>query len=200
MVSNLLISAFDLLNLRFHMELKDLRFRISDADGNYCKEYCMNQRSIILYQNDVKIILDEEAKIWRVRYYCREIVITTWENTGKGPLTEIVLFYNNRMVAIFELLEYQFRKELFEADDPEFDDVLKKIYFTVLNHTRMEEYYFENSISITAGLLLENLEAKEIHVYYGMGLFFRILPGRKHISKIERRCHLYPGTRRIEEC
>lgn len=147
-----------------------------------------------------ELTLDLMSNIW---YFCsgsRQVWITPWRKTEKGPMTEVVVSEEETEV-ILEILEKDFKKEWYSPKQPDetADDVMelcKDILSIDLSGT---DYARSSSLRHFVQQIMQLRKIKGIHVYYGNGLFFgmiRNLIGQiKELDRISKRCMVFPATR-----
>lgn len=144
---------------------------------------------------------------WTFTNGSRRTFITSWRDTKKGPITEIVLEDNEddneKEFVIIEILEKKFNKELYLPR--QVDETMKKVMeiCKIISNidTECTEYHRISSLLPCIQELIQRLsdEIKGIHVYYGNGLFFGMRKNR--LGKIEKlnlipsRCMEFLGSR-----
>lgn len=130
------------------------------------------------------------------------ISIISSPDTKKGPITEIVL-ENERKQVIIEILEKKFNKELYLSK--QLDKTMKKVMEIcriVSNiETELTDYGMISSLNSCVQELMQWYSdgIKEVHTYYGNGLFFgmrkNIFGKTKMLNSIPSRCMQFPGSR-----
>ncbi len=142
------------------------------------------------------------SNTWSFINDSRKVFITSWRDTEKGPMTEVVLEDGKNQV-ILEILEKEFNEELYLPEQP--DETMKKVMdlcqtISIIDTGRTDYWMTSSLISCMKKLIQQSSgKIKCIHAYYGNGLFFgmkmNIFGKIKKLDSIPGRCMEFPGTR-----
>lgn len=149
-----------------------------------------------------ELYFDLTSHIWAFINGSRKIFITSWRDTKKGPMTEVVLEDEEKQV-IIEILEKKFNEELYlsEQADKAMKKVMELCKIISSIDTKGTGYFMISSLIPCVEELIRRLsnEIKGIHTYYGNGLFFGMTKNKfgkiQKLDEISRRCMEFPGTR-----
>lgn len=155
-------------------------------------------------QTGTDLVYNCELKTWEFLEEVRErrISVISWDETLKGAITEIY-FKDKDKEFIIEILERNFNREFYIPRDYEgtakiIMNVCQQIAATV---DTSPESMFPNALKDTIEVIMCHYypnEAKEAHIYYGLGEFFGIkkeftfFTEQKEIPARSIKC---PGTR-----
>lgn len=149
-----------------------------------------------------ELYFDLTSHIWAFINGSRKIFITSWRDTKKGPMTEVVLNDEEKQV-IIEILEKKFNEELYlsEQADKAMKEVMELCKIISSIDTKGTGNFMISSLIPCVEELIRRLsnEIKGIHTYYGNGLFFGMTKNKfgkiQKLDEISGRCMEFPGTR-----
>lgn len=150
---------------------------------------------------DGELSVDSKSSIWVFKNKTCQIFITSWYDSEKGPMTEIVYESSKRQI-IIDCLEKKPNKLFYE---PKYFDEAStkviKICETLLNMDQdSSDYFLVTPLQESLEKMIEHLSnIKCFHAYHGNGLFFGLSVSRsrktKFLETVPRRCMEFPGTR-----
>lgn len=153
------------------------------------------------WQNDEgELTFDLTANIWAFTSESRMVVITSWRNTKKGPMTEVVLEDGKKQV-ILEIIEKNFNEEWFspKQSDKTAEKIMELCSAILTIDTSGAEYWIISSLRPCVEKLMEHSRIKCIHAYYGNGLFFGMTKNKigqiKKMDTLPNRSMEFPATR-----
>ena len=149
-----------------------------------------------------ELYFDLTSHIWAFINGSRKIFITSWRDTKKGPMTEVVLEDEEKQV-IIEILEKKFDEELYlsEQADKAMKKVMELCKIISSIDTKGTGHFMISSLIPCVEELTQRLsnEIKGIHTYYGNGLFFGMIKNKfgkiQKLESIPSRCMEFPGSR-----
>lgn len=149
-----------------------------------------------------ELYFDLTSHIWAFINGSRKIFITSWRDTKKGPMTEVVLEDEEKQV-IIEILEKKFDEDLYlsEQADKAMKKVMELCKIISSIDTTGTGYFMISSLIPCVEELTQRLsnEIKGIHTYYGNGLFFGMIKNKfgkiQKLDSIPSRCMEFPGSR-----
>lgn len=150
----------------------------------------------------MKIEFDAKENIWDIEKDGMSISVISWEATEKGPMTEITVYSDKKMVLIIELLDAKFREDFcrpkeFEKTKAIVHEIGKTI-FEKLDPTPTSLNY-RTQLSTMVWNWVHQMDLRGAHVYYGLGRHFGVVRTPFNNIKIENAIpglvHKNPGTR-----
>lgn len=132
-----------------------------------------------------ELYLDLTVNVWTYRGGSREITITPWNDTKKGPITEICIQEGGEEFVI-EILEKEFDKELFSPEDP--NEAAEEVMGFIVILSRMEMNDTEKLRNCVKKFTKKLTRIRAVHVYCANNVSFGMK--KKWFGKIKLIHHI----------